>query len=120
MKKIDRYEVNWINETLNSEAYFEVKRNGEILHGFPTREKADEYVNDLRHTIILKTKKIASYFSGIIRNSGDGFVVGCQSYSGSGNPPILDILDYKEKSEVDLIRAINVFAKKYRLKFERR
>jgi hypothetical protein len=116
--KPKRYEVNWIDETSNSDAYFEVKCNGEILRGFPTREKADKYVEELRHTIVLRTKKINSYFRGVIIHC-DKFIVVCQSYSGGGNPPLLEVLDYNTFTEEEMIQLLSNFAKKHNLILER-
>lgn len=121
-KKTKNYKIKFEKETLNSDAYFQVSCNGEFLACFPTVDKAEKYVDDLKHTVILRTKKIRSYFRGIIIKTyfalhGTKYIVTCQSYSGH-NDSILSVLDFKADTKEELLTQLRVFKKEQDLILE--
>lgn len=64
---------------------------------------------------VLRTRKIESYFRGkLIFNTNEKWGIICLSYSG-GNVPILNILEYRGKTQKKLIEKIKKFKKKHKL-----
>lgn len=121
---MNTYEINYHGATLNHGVYFQVKKNGDDIAAFETREKAAKFVDDLKNTIVLRTKKIQSHFRGIIKKGYfpvDGremWFVDCESYSG-GKPSLLPIMDFKATSKNRLLHRISKFKKKFNLILER-
>jgi hypothetical protein len=122
MKTEKTYEITWQKETLNSDAFYQVKSGDEFLACFPTREKAEKYVQDKKHTVVLRTRKIGSHFRGITKRvyfpmHGHKFTVLCESYSG-GKAPLLDVTHFIADTESELMDQLVAFKKQHNLILE--
>lgn len=118
------YEIIWHQETVNRDAYYQLKRNGIDFASFSTRERAEDCISDLKNTVVLRTKKIESYFRGVLRKGyfpAEGkykWYVDCESYAG-GKPNILQITDYRTTSKKALLGKIREYKRKHSLILER-
>lgn len=75
--------------------------------------------------VIIKTKKIQSYFRGEIRKDyfpldGSKFHIECKSYSGGAHKSysILDVMDFKADSKEEIVRQLKSFSRKNKLVLE--
>lgn len=124
MKKERKYyQIKWHDETINNDAYYQVTCNGECMASFDTREKAEKYVEDKKHTVGLRTRKIESHFRGITKRvyfpmHGHKFTVLCESYSG-GKAPLLDVTHFMADTEPELMDQLVAFKKQHNLILER-
>lgn len=122
-KRVKKYDYEWISTDGDGGGYFKVTGDGEFLTGCANRDELDKYLYDRKHTVILHTKRIDSYFEGVIRKGyfpldGDKYHVANVSGSG-GRVPMLDILEFKADTEGKLLFMLHQFKRKHNLIFER-
>lgn len=119
-----QYKIEYNAESLNSDAYFQISRNGRKLACRSTRDEADKYVYDHQHTIILRTKRVDSCIEGVIKTGyfpmegKELFYITDVSGAG-GRVPMLDIIDFKAESEKQLLNQLHAFKRKHNLILER-
>lgn len=75
--------------------------------------------------IIIRTKRINSYFSGEIKSGyfpldGNKFYVSCVTYSGGRKKQysILDVIEFKADTETQILKQVKTFVKKHNLVLE--
>lgn len=119
-----QYKIEYHTESINHDAYYQISKNGRDLACRDTRDKADAYVYDHKHTIILRTKRVDSYFQGVIKTGHfpmegkELFHVADVSGSG-GRVPMLSVTDFKAESEKQLLNMLHAFKRKHNLILER-
>lgn len=121
-KRTKKYKIEYRESTHNEDPCYVVTGDGQFLTGHSTREKAEKYISDRKQTVILRTKRIDSYFQGVIRKGYfplDGYKYHVDDVSGSGGRvPMLDILDFKAGSERKLLLMLHAFKRKHNLILE--
>lgn len=121
MKTKKIYQIIFQDEASACEPHYQVICDNDIIASFPTREKAQQFVEERKHTIVLQTKTIDSYFRGIIRKvyfpfDGHKYAVCCLSYAGPGCE--LDVLDFKADTEAELLNQLIAFKNQHNLLLE--
>lgn len=125
IKRTRSYEIKWHPGTINYDAYYEVLGDGECLMSFETYDKAAKYVEDRKNTAIIRTKRLGSYFRGVVMKCyfpmhGHKFFASCVSGSGgSSSVSLLSVTDFKADTENGLLRQLHAFKRKHNLILER-
>lgn len=124
-KRVKSYEIKWHPGTINYDTYYEVLADGECLMSFETYDKAAKYVEERKNTVILRTKRLGSYFRGVVMKCyfpmhGHKFFTSCVSGSGGGRSvSLLSVMDFKADTENGLLRQLHAFKRKHNLILER-
>ena len=107
------YKIEFHPETASHLAFFEVSEDGRCIASFEKRSQASAYIEEMMMTVVLRTKRIGSYYRGILKRVYfplDGFkwILSCQSYSG-GRKSLLDLLNLRADTKEDLMKMLHKF-----------